>query len=79
VIYEKYIQMKKYTFTRLFLIPIILTINELFFGNESFNFSELFMSFCFFFTLNWFFDKTVVEWSIKRGQNLTEKKKNKNS
>lgn len=64
---------KKYTFSRLFLLPLFLTINYLIF-NGFLGFKEIFIQFCMYFTLNWFADKTIVEWSIKRGQRFRKEK-----
>ncbi len=65
-------------FLRKFAIPIALTFNHFFFGNienEDVNIKNILTVFCIFFTLNWFGDETIMEWSVRRGQKLTKERK----
>jgi hypothetical protein len=59
---------------RKFAIPIIIVFIDIIQGNV--NFRELILLFSFVFFLNWIFDVTVVEWSIKKGKEKGNKKNN---
>lgn len=60
-------------FVRLFIIPLSITIGSFLFSNIT-EVKSLINTFCVAFTLNWFADKTIIEWSIRRGQKLTKEK-----
>lgn len=67
----------KLIFVRLFFIPIGITLSHIFFDDSIHSFQDYIIIFCVAFTLNWFFDKTIVQNAINRGQKLTKEKENK--
>lgn len=55
--------------TRLFLLPFLLALNSI----EAFSFKNFFIRFSFFFILNFFWDKYLVEASIRKGEEIRNK------
>lgn len=65
------------TFVRLFIVPIGSTLSFYFFTDNINSFKSALTFFSVTFFLNWLADKTIISWSIKRGQRLTKEKENK--
>lgn len=66
------------TFVRLFIVPLITTFSELLFSENN-DTRSLIIFFCVTFTLNWFADKTIIQWCINRGKELTRREEEKKS
>ena len=66
-------KVKKYLI-RNFNVPIIFTAINYFFLNEIHSFKEVTIFFCVTFTINWFFDKTIMQWSINQGKKFQKEK-----
>lgn len=57
-----------------FSLPIIGTFVS--WRHDDLNtFSDIATTFCIYFTLNWFFAVTILEWNFQRGEKLTQEKK----
>lgn len=53
---------------RLFLLPILLVINNFIYHGDSSSIKDYIIVFCVAFFLNWIADKTIVSWAIKKGK-----------
>ena len=61
---------------KFFMFPIILT--SVSWRHEDLStFREIATTFCIYFTLNWFFAVTVLEWNDKRADKFNQEKKAK--
>jgi hypothetical protein len=61
-------------FIRNFILPFLLTFTSYMFLNEIHSIKEAIIYFSVVFTLNWFLDKTIVQWNINQGKKIKEKR-----
>lgn len=67
----------KISFIRNWSFPITYILLLLVFNVHEFSGpKEVISTFCVMFTINWIFDKTIMQWSINQGKKFDKKKAN---